>query len=326
MGSARVTSGKKTSPHFPHYCGVRYTHVSGIGRELDCYRRDNSNVIKAGDYYYVYYNKGPAWKHFLNEWRGSVWVARSTDGLAWEEVGEMIPTGTDGTWDGWSTYCPNIMVDADGSYYLYFTGQPACQAAETPIHIGVGVSESPEGPFEKYGLEPVFSPSGRQRDFDGYRVDDASVIPREGRYWMYYKGRGIGVTVCETKVGLAVSDTPVGPWRRHAGSPVIAVGHEIMAWPHEAGIAVYGYHCLDPGTVRADVFHAADGVGFSHEIALAGELLRNPGGYFADCYAEPEYGSGGTWGISFVETGGTEYLIRYDMDLRAPRTASDRGR
>ncbi len=47
-------------------------------------------------------------------------------------------------------------------------------------------------------------------------------------------------------------------------------------------------------------------------------MLRNTGGYFADCYAEPQYGNGAAWGVSFVDTGGTEYLIRYDMDLRAP--------
>lgn len=356
---------------FPYFDGVQYTEVTGIGLEDGVYRRDNSNVIRVGDYFYVYYNKGFAWSNFLQEWRGGVWAARSRDGYEWEEVGEMIATGPEGAWDSWSAYCPNILADPSGRFYLYYTGQPENQASRTPIYIGVAVSSSPEGPFEKHGTEPIFQPSRPQgvergsgtpggiedgrfvpvgRDgaagladsattavvpdagstrvngdpFDSHRVDDASVILRGGEYWMYYKGRAWTATVCETQIGLAIATSPTGPWRRYEANPVIEVGHEIMVWPHGPGVAEYGHFCTpssEGGYSRAragEVFYAEDGRSFTRAVAIDGELLRNPGGFFPDCYNDPKSGGGGTWGISFVENRGREYLVRWDMDLRAP--------
>lgn len=336
---------------FPSFRGVRYLDVTGIGREPGVYRRDNSNVIKVGDYYYVYYNRGAVWREFLTEWRGSVWAARSTDGHNWEELGEMIPTGPKGSWDEWAAYCPNILADPNGSFYLYYTGQPRDQAARTPIYIGVGVSDSPEGPFKKHAPDPIFSPSlptgagdadgtpGTVKDgrfdalgqpgpevtdrFDGHRVDDASVIPRGGRYLMYYKGRGWKASVCETKIGMAEAHNPTGPWTRVGDRPVIDVGHEIMVWPHGPGVAVYGHYCTGGGPGgydrghRGTVFYADDGSTFEPAFHLDGELPRNPGGYIPDCYDDPVNGLGGTWGISFVPAGGAEYLVRWEMDLRS---------
>jgi hypothetical protein len=313
---------QKSSIYFPKYEGLEYAEVTGIGYEEGVYRRDNSNVIEVDGYYYVYYNKGPAWNHFLTEWRGSVWAARSSDGFRWEEMGEMIPTGPEGEWDGWSAYCPNILKAKDGSYFLYYTGQPENQQAETRIHIGVGISKSPEGPFEKYGNGPIFSPTGDENEFDGFRVDDASVIPRAGEYWMYYKGRGTHASVCETKIGLAVSDTPVGLWRRHEHNPVVEEGHEIMVWPHGTGVAIYAHYCRGSGNNQfGDFYYAEDGVHFRKEFGIAadqkGGWPRNPGGYFPDCYDDPENGWGGTWGISFMPANGSEYLTRFSMDLRS---------
>lgn len=302
---------------FPHYNGVSFTEVRGIGRSNECFRRDNSNVVKANGWYYVYYNRGPVWRDFLTGWHGSVWGARSRDGHAWEEIGEMVPRGPDGRWDAWAVYCPNILVGRDGRYYLYFTGQPECQKAGTPIYIGAASSASPEGPFERCGEAPVFSPTGKTEDFDGWRVDDASVIPRRGQYWMYYKGRGYGRATSQTQIGLAFSDTPVGPWKRSENNPVIDVGHEIMAWPHAQGVAVYAWsHGSSERENCAEVYYAGDGVNFEKSLTVT-PAPRNPGGYFPDCYTDPPYGRGGTWGISFVPANGKEYLTRFEMNLTA---------
>jgi hypothetical protein len=319
-----MDSNNDTHVLFPHYSGGELVEVSGIGSEEGCYRRDNSNVIRADGWYYVYYNKGPAWEDFLTGWRGSVWGARSRDGLRWEEVGEMVPRGPEGRWDAWATYCPNILVGSDGRYYLYFTGQPECQKAETPIHIGVAVSDSPEGPFQRCQDEPVFSPTGDDADTDGWRVDDASVIPRDGRYWMYYKGRGYGREISETTIGLACADSPAGPWERYEDNPVIDGGHEIMVWPHREGVAVYAWsHVLDGPEDRADIYWAPDGIDF-RRVFSPEPLLRNPGGYFPDCYADPAFGHGGSWGISFISASGQEYLTRFEMDLRADENGERR--
>lgn len=301
---------------FPYYDGVSFSDARGIGETSGCFRRDNSNVIAAGGFYYVYYNKGAEWNDFLTEWTGSVWAARSADGENWEEIGEMVACGPRGRWDAWATYCPNILVGLDHRYYLYFTGQPECQKAETPIHIGLAVADSPEGPFERIGSEPVFSPTGDEEGFDNWRVDDASVIPRDGRYWMYYKGRGYGRATSRTQIGLAFADRPQGPWQRFDHNPVIEVGHEIMVWPHREGVAVYAWSHGDTAEGdHAEVYFAPDGVRFSRELTVH-TPPRNPGGFFADCYDDAGRAHGGEWGISFVSNRGREYLTRFAMDLR----------
>jgi len=304
-------------PHVPHDGGVTFHEVTGIGPSADCFRRDNSHVIRAGDHYYVYYNRGPVWEDFLIGWRGSVWAARSRNGWAWEEIGEMVSRGPAGRWDAWATYCPNILIGTDGRYYLYFTGQPACQEARTRIDIGLAVADSPEGPFERYGDTPIFSPTAEAGDFDGFRVDDATVFPRGGKYWMYYKGRGYDRPTSETKVGLALADRPQGPWRRHGANPVIDVGHEIMAWPHTSGVALYAWSHGPAGEPdHAGLYYGEDGVHFDHQLEVE-PAPRGAGGYFPDNYDDPAHGRGGAWGICFVPRRGREYLVRFEMDLRA---------
>ena len=313
---------------FPNMKGFELIEISGIGYDSTCYRRDNSNVIEINGYYYVYYNKGQVWKNFRTGWKGSVWCARSRDGKHWEEIGEMVPEGSEGEWDHWATYCPNILVGRDGKYYLYFTGQKENQAADRPIYIGVAIGDSPEGPFIKYSGNPVFSPTNQPDDFDGHRVDDASVIVRNDGYWMYYKGRAFkngkpdGKTVALTKIGLAFSNSPIGPWRRFEDNPVINEGHEIMVWPQKEGVGVLArFAVIDEKGIGKNVqglYWAPDGKNFKKYSHPEGMMLANPGGFIPDCYIDDGFGNGATWGISFTngKKGGADcYLLRWELNL-----------
>ncbi|MCG6190105.1 family 43 glycosylhydrolase [Maribellus maritimus] len=317
------SKGNKKKIPFPQLKDYKLTNITGIGYEEGCYRRDNSNVIKVKDYYYVYYNKGPFWKKFLEEWQGSVWAARSRNGIHWEEIGEMVAKGQTGEWDHWAIYCPNILEGNDGKYYLYFTGQPESQAAQGPIYIGVAISENPEGPFEKYEGNPIFSPSSEPGDFDGHRVDDASVIFRNGRYWMYYKGRPYAEgkvdskTIAYTKIGIAFSKTPSGPWTRYKKNPVINEGHEIMVWPHAKGVGIVSCHYEKTSKgngMEQGVYWSSDGKKFNKYDHPEGMKLRNPGCYYSIST------EGVTWGISFEngkQGGGDCYLLRWEADFSA---------
>ncbi|QGY43676.1 family 43 glycosylhydrolase [Maribellus comscasis] len=321
LESPSFSKEKKKENPFPKLNDFKLKEITGVGYEENCYRRDNSNVIKVKDYYYVYYNKGPFWKNFHKEWEGSVWGARSHDGIHWEEIGEMVSKGDAGEWDHWATYCPNILEGNDGKYYLYFTGQPENQAAQGPIYVGVAISNSPEGPFEKYADNPIFSPTQQTGDFDGHRVDDASIIFRNGRYWMYYKGRPYAngqvdlKTIESTKIGIAFSKKPTGPWSRYKRNPVINEGHEIMVWPHKNGVGIVSCHYVKTSQGRSleqGVYWSADGKKFNKYEHPKGMKLRNPGCYYS---ANTE---GTTWGISFKNGkhgGGDCYLLRWEADF-----------
>lgn len=154
----------------------------GIDRVM---RRDPSDIIKVDDLYYVWYTKG----NFYHEYDATIWYATSPDGHTWTEKGEVLERGSKNSWDEQSVFTPNILV-AEGKYWLFYTGvaKPFVHAGpkKTPAAFGVAVAESPDGPWKKLDNNPVVKPTGRPDDFDGLRLDDACLIVREGKYWLYY--------------------------------------------------------------------------------------------------------------------------------------------
>ena len=56
---------------------------------------------------------------------------------------------------------------------------------------------------------------------------------------MYYKGQQTNRSARETKMGLAIADTPTGPYVKNSSNPVLDRGHEVCVRPHG-----YGAGCL----------------------------------------------------------------------------------
>ena len=93
------------------YTLFRYTPVKGLGYEKGVGRRDPSNIIKVGDYYYVWYTR-IAGQMPTQNWRtatetqraymwdlADIWYAKSKDGYEWEEQGKAVGRGPKGSWD-----------------------------------------------------------------------------------------------------------------------------------------------------------------------------------------------------------------------------------
>ncbi|MEX0882335.1 MAG: family 43 glycosylhydrolase, partial [Cyclobacteriaceae bacterium] len=229
----------------------KFTDVSGIGYESGVTRRDPSDVMKVDQTYYVYYTKIPdAQPEYWGAgyWGASVWCAKSEDeGFTWTEVGQMLDVGKNGKWDSQAVFTPNIFF-ADDKYYLYFTGvKPTPGNADGEFEnnnitditaIGVAVSDSPTGPFKRISEEPILKVSVEPEKFDSYRVDDASLLYRNGLYWMYYKGRSLargygGPT--HTAMGVAFSKYPEGPYTK-LGKEILEKSHEVFIWPQGPGV------------------------------------------------------------------------------------------
>ena len=132
---------------------------------------------------------------------GTIWYATSEDeGLTWKEEGMALGLGPEGAFDNHSVFTPNILA-FEGKYYLYYTGvQPTPGNPDKEFEgnsttdftaIGVAVADSPDGPFKRVSNTPVIAHSEIPEDFDSYRVDDASLLVRDGKIWLYYKGRSI---------------------------------------------------------------------------------------------------------------------------------------
>lgn len=226
-----------------------------------------------------------------------------------------MPKGAKGAFDEHAVFTPTILI-AEGKYFLFYTAVPEPFTNDnggpkgTRTAFGVAIADFPEGPWLRFSGNPVLRPGDDPEQFDIMRIDDACMIVRNHEYWMYYKGPQAGRSPGETKMGLAIAQSPTGPYVKCADNPVLDSGHEVCVWPHGSGV---GCLVCNVGPQGNTLQYAEDGVHFQ-KIADT-EPPKAPGPFRADGYVDGE-GPGITWGISMV--GGVQwpYLVRFECDLR----------
>lgn len=288
---------------------VTYSPAAGLGPEKGVMRRDPSDIIKAGDSFYVWYTQGPQ----AHGYDATVWYATSKDGHVWTEQGEALARGPAGSWDEQSVFTPNILV-AGGEYWLFYTAVPMPFSNSGPnitrTAIGIAVADSPNGPWKKLDANPVLKASDDPKEFDSMRVDDACLLVREGKYWLYYKGRQWNNTPANTRMGVAVADRPEGPYKKHAGNPVIDGGHEVLVWLQGAGVVAMVN--LGPKGIARTLQYAPDGLEFSKLADLA-EVPSAAGAYRPEAFTGSGRGKMPEWGIYIgTRKGFLPFLGRFD--------------
>jgi hypothetical protein len=273
-------------------------------------RRDPSPVIRVGATYHVWYSRSTVTIH---GYTATIWHATSNDGNDWIEQEQALGRGAVGAFDEHAVFTPSILVHGN-QYYLSYTAVPEPfyngapgQPGITSTAIGLAVADSPDGPWQRVGNDPILKPSSDPEQFDSLRVDDTCFVVREGRIWMYYKGRGIGRTPAQTQMGLAIADLPEGPYQRVAENPVVDGGHEVCVWPTEGGVA--SLHCK-VGSEGNSIQFAADGIHFSKVADMVPP--KAPGPFRADHYAD-NADMELTWGICMREGSGWAWLQRFDL-------------
>ena len=305
------------------YTRFRYSPVPGLGYEPGVGRRDPSSIIRAGNLYYVWYT------HCTDpdsDWlNADLWYATSPDGHEWTERGPAVERGPEGAWDDYSVFTCDVLV-AEGKYYL--TYQAETLGGYGINVVGMASAGLPGGPWTKLP-DPVLRPTrdGEWRpdpDRAGTRVDsvrgswdsaavhDPGIIPRWGRYWLYYKGHGIGDTMfADSKWGVAVAGRPEGPYVKSPLNPITNSGHETWVWPWRRGIAgMVDWAGPEKGTVQ----YSDDGVTF--EVAASLEDIPPAGGAFVpDKFDDPADGQGFTWGLCHYGRSDWNFLVRFDCDL-----------
>lgn len=296
----------------PGLVKVSYTELSGIGQEEGVMRRDPSDIIKVGDLFYVWYSKGK----IAPGYDATVWYATSPDGLDWTEQGMALAKGQPGSWEGESVFTPNILV-AEGQYWLFYTG--VSRKFETPYNpdskIGIAVSVSPDGPWERLPSNPALTNSDNPEDFDSHLVDDACLIIRGGKYWFYYKGRQLGKSPAETKMGVAIADRPQGPYVKHEANPVIPGNHEVLVWPQGTGVAAM-IGTTGPSDITSTIQYAEDGIHFSktHDVK---NVPWAGGTYRPEAFTQSGRGDIPRWGVEIGEydqkKGELPFIQRFDL-------------
>ncbi len=278
--------------------GVRTVKVTrsglqGIGVEDGVMRRDPSDVIKVGDLYYVWYSKGT----ISPGYDATLWYATSPDGQVWTEKGQALAKGEPGSWEGASVFTPNILV-AEGKYWLFYTGtsRPFDQKPFNPdSKIGIAVSDSPDGPWERLATNPALKNSDNPDDFDSHLIDDACLIVRNGKYWFYYKGRQLGKSPSQTKMGLAIADKPEGPYIKVDNNPVFPGNHEVLVWPQGSGVAaMIGPRA--PKEYQHTIVYAEDGMNFTKMYGMQGHPWA-AGAYRPEAFTDNGKGDLPEWGV-----------------------------
>jgi len=304
---------------------LRFQSVTGIGRESGVCRRDPSDVVKVGDYDYVWYSrvtkKQPL---YPSGYSATVWYATSTDaGHTWTEQGEAVGKGKAGSFDSTGVFTPNIL-GWRGKYYLYFTAvgdkfKNAGYSDPERTAIGVAMADSPTGPWTTRPT-PILESSRDPAKFDSFRVDDSCLRIAEGKVWLYFKGRQWQNTPGNTKMGVAVSDQPEGRYRRlNHGQPIQDSGHEVQIWVQDGGV----YSMVCPTGPRGNTLRfAVDGIHFDAQVVarFRPRPPMAPGLYRPELTGD-EVESRRRWGICMATAGGDPYLQRFEFSL-PKRTAA----
>jgi predicted GH43/DUF377 family glycosyl hydrolase len=290
---------------FPRFSGFGFSPA--IAYEEGVTRRDPSPVIKVDDLYHVWYSRNTKAAHGFT---ATIWHAISQNGTDWREVNEAVGRGASGAFDACGVFTPTVLV-AGTRYYLYYTAMPHewhANPEKTRGAIGMAIADSPDGPWKKRG-SPILTASDDPEDFDSLRVDDTCIVAMRNKYWMYYKGRQWDRSYRTTKMGLAVADSPLGPWQKHESNPVLNSGHEVCVWPHADGVG-----CLvsNTGPQANTLQYSLDGLHFQRIADTVPP--KAPGPYREDNFVDG-CGPGITWGLCMADHPEWPYLLRFDCDL-----------
>ena len=297
---------------------VSYSALQGLDHDEEGFlRRDNSDIIKVGDTYYVWYSK---MRQFVPDKPtvSNIWYATSEDGHTWSEKGECVTTGKDGNWDDRVVYTPGILV-ATGKYYLFYTGQRNADPENGDIGrktaIGMAVADSPDGPWIKVSSNPILLPSDNRSLFDSHRIDDSCLITKDGKYWLYYKGRQWGKPPTETKMGVAFAEQPEGPYKKYEGNPLVEGGHEVLVWPQGSGVgALVGMKLGEKKAIPFYIMYASDGINFKKTGSIENSNAPwAPGAYRPEAFTDNGKGEMIHWGVHIGGKRPNLFLERYDF-------------
>lgn len=152
----------------------------------------------------------------------------------YEFVEKVLPSGDASMWCGRMAHNPTVLRYGD-KYLLYFIGStydfpvPPADDMEAlksqkngiynRIRIGLAIADSPVGPWKALD-EPVLRP--REGKWDGTIVTNpAPCVHPDGRIFLYYRSN----TPHGLRLGVAVAESPEGPYRRVQDGPILEGFH-----------------------------------------------------------------------------------------------------
>lgn len=190
---------------------------------------------------HLFYSRWPRTKGF------EAWVTHSEIAHAvadkptgpYEHVDVALPFRGAQYWDGMCTHNPTVHT-FDGKYYLYYMGNTRDRKNTEDLNrihrnnqrIGVAVADHPDGPWARSD-RPLIDIGENDDAPDALMTSNPSICRRpDGSYLMVYKGVAkreplpFGGPVVHL---VATSDSPMGPFKKHADPVFVARGDSFPA-------------------------------------------------------------------------------------------------
>ncbi|TYA92185.1 family 43 glycosylhydrolase [Seonamhaeicola marinus] len=290
-------------------------------------RRDPSAVIKVGDLYYVWYSysltfddtKTAPWDF------NDLYYAVSKDGITWEEKGLAVGRGEAGSYDARSVFTTEVLV-SNGKYYLVYQAAADLEGIRGRNTVGMAYADNPNGPWTKLA-QPVLTPTYTKNVFfDNKSAHDPCIITYNNKFYLYYKGEcgcmdNEGCIkwcnpVCglrkQVKWGVAISDSPIGPYVKSEFNPITNTGHEVMVWPYADGVAILQHQ---DGPEPLSIQYSKDGLNFEIKGKVTG--FPEAAGLYRTKTSDTNPHSGVSWGMGHklkwnAGPKGWMYIYRFD--------------
>ena len=110
------------------------------------------------------------------------------------------------------------------TYYWYYHGRGDRELYPKGYRVGVATAPTPLGPWTRHEGNPIldYGPPG---SWDEHSVDCVCIMkegaydlhPEQDTYYMWYSAGGS----TGRHIGLATSSSPLGPWKKYEGNPVV---------------------------------------------------------------------------------------------------------
>lgn len=215
------------------FTGLEKVPVNGGYREPDKWVWCGSAVEEHGNGYHLYASR---WRKDYPMLAGYVLFSEIVHAFSKTVTGpyhfieKILPTGNPEDWNGRMAHNPTVVKWKD-KYLLYYIASTYAEEPPPPeiiqqerpladkvyarIKIGVALADSPGGPWH-FLKEPVLD--ARRGCWDnGLVTNPAPCILPDGRIYLYYRSN----TPEGLRIGLAVANSPEGPYMRIQDEPVM---------------------------------------------------------------------------------------------------------
>lgn len=115
----------------------------------------------------------------------------------------------------------NMFLDEDGKYYLYYVEYPAFR-----IHV-----QPMKTPFRKKGKHSEIIKPTELWEMKQQSITEAPwLLKHEGTYYLLYSGGAADTQ--DYSIGYATAKSPIGPFSRYPGNPVMKKGNGVFGPGH----------------------------------------------------------------------------------------------